>query len=95
MDVVWAGNRTTASQAGAVVFTEALLALTTFACPVLWAAVACANGVKDATEADVDCGGQCPTKCGLAKACGAAADCSSGSCVGGRCGAWGGWAAHW
>ena len=40
----------------------------------------CANGVKDANEADVDCGGACATKCGVAKPCTKGSDCVEGSC---------------
>lgn len=53
---------------------------------------ACANGEKDGTESDVDCGGWCGA-CALA--CGPAADrdctcntdfdCASGNCTGGAC----------
>lgn len=37
----------------------------------------CSNGIKDPGEGDVDCGGTCPTKCGLYDSCGALSDCDS------------------
>ncbi len=40
----------------------------------------CANGTKDGTESDIDCGGTCATKCPLAAACTATTDCASGFC---------------
>ena len=40
----------------------------------------CGNGVKDADESDVDCGGATCAKCPTGKGCGAAADCTSGYC---------------
>jgi plastocyanin len=46
---------------------------------------ACMNSVKDANEADVDCGGACPDACAIGKTCGASTDCLSGSCSGGVC----------
>jgi hypothetical protein len=39
----------------------------------------CTNGVKDATEVDVDCGGTCGA-CEVGKACRTATDCASGAC---------------
>jgi hypothetical protein len=45
---------------------------------------ACANGVKDSGEADLDCGGECPG-CAEGLACGANTDCASGFCNGGIC----------
>ena len=44
----------------------------------------CANGVKDGTETDVDCGGVCG-KCAPAKVCSLASDCASGSCTASLC----------
>jgi cysteine-rich repeat protein len=46
----------------------------------------CANGVKDPTEADIDCGGVCDA-CGTGKSCSQPADCDSGVCSGGSCAA--------
>ncbi len=43
------------------------------------------DGVKNGDEADVDCGGSCPTKCTVGKACVAATDCSSGACTSNAC----------
>ncbi len=40
----------------------------------------CADGTKDGTETDVDCGGSCSTKCAVNKTCAAATDCASGLC---------------
>lgn len=40
----------------------------------------CSNKVKDSDEADVDCGGSCPTKCDVAKSCEKNTDCASDSC---------------
>jgi hypothetical protein len=44
----------------------------------------CTDAIRNGTETDVDCGGSCG-KCGLAKACAAAADCESGTCGAGTC----------
>lgn len=41
----------------------------------------CSNGKKDGTEADVDCGGDCPTKCDDSKWCIRNSDCKSGKCL--------------
>jgi hypothetical protein len=41
--------------------------------------------VKDNGEADVDCGGPCPTKCATNKACNVNADCADFICAGGTC----------
>jgi len=43
------------------------------------AAASCKDGVKNAGETDIDCGGACP-KCDTAKKCKVAADCASGVC---------------
>ena len=40
----------------------------------------CGNWEKDPEEADVDCGGVCPTKCAVDKLCGHGTDCESGLC---------------
>ncbi len=40
----------------------------------------CANGTKDGTETDVDCGGQC-NHCDEGKTCSADTDCAGGSCA--------------
>ncbi|MBL8951862.1 MAG: peptidase, partial [Myxococcaceae bacterium] len=45
----------------------------------------CSNGIEDGTESDIDCGGSCPTKCGLHRACAVGADCTSGTCTLGVC----------
>ena len=48
---------------------------------------ACRNSRKDSQETDVDCGGTCPSKCALNKACSSGSDCASGYCLGGKCSA--------
>lgn len=45
---------------------------------------ACSNGMKDAPESDVDCGGPC-VACATNAACGTALDCAQGVCLAGRC----------
>ena len=45
----------------------------------------CTNGVKDGSETDVDCGGSCPTKCGVSKGCSQNSDCIGNICVSGVC----------
>ncbi len=44
----------------------------------------CANGVRDGSESDVDCGGACAA-CATGKSCTGAADCASGFCEAGVC----------
>ncbi|MBI4705981.1 MAG: SBBP repeat-containing protein [Deltaproteobacteria bacterium] len=46
--------------------------------------VHCADGAKNGSETDVDCGGGCPA-CADGKKCKLAADCTSGFCEGGKC----------
>jgi hypothetical protein len=41
---------------------------------------ACANGVRDGAETDVDCGGGTCGKCDVNKVCAADGDCKTGSC---------------
>src|SRR5262245_8881898 len=45
----------------------------------------CSNGVIDAPETDVDCGGGTCAKCGAGKKCSVAADCEGGSCLASTC----------
>jgi hypothetical protein len=45
----------------------------------------CTDGVKDATETDVDCGGPVCPKCLLGQTCVAGSDCTSGSCQANVC----------
>jgi hypothetical protein len=45
----------------------------------------CVNGVKDLGEADVDCGGACPNKCGAKSTCSVSTDCSNNTCSQGYC----------
>ncbi|MEM6290346.1 MAG: hypothetical protein AAGA54_03745 [Myxococcota bacterium] len=47
---------------------------------------ACRNGSLDPGEVDTDCGGPCPA-CAAGAQCFAPADCTSGSCLDGACGA--------
>jgi hypothetical protein len=51
------------------------------------APASCVNGVKDATETDVDCGGSCPEKCATGKACTLGPDCVDQVCSAGACAA--------
>ncbi|MRG91259.1 hypothetical protein [Polyangium spumosum] len=44
----------------------------------------CDDGVKNGTETDVDCGGECIDRCGLGKACKVTADCAE-ACDNGVC----------
>ena len=44
----------------------------------------CANGIKDGSETDVDCGGACP-RCADGRNCATTRDCASGYCNGGTC----------
>ena len=45
---------------------------------------ACANGVLDGDETDVDCGGTCAA-CGTGKGCKAGKDCQSTFCTNKKC----------
>ena len=45
----------------------------------------CENGVLDAQETDVDCGGPSCGRCSVGRACDADADCGSSACVANRC----------
>ena len=45
----------------------------------------CADGQRNGTEGDVDCGGDCSTKCQLGQQCGLNYDCASGFCYYGIC----------
>eukprot|EP00877_Chromochloris_zofingiensis_P011489 jgi/Chrzof1/6594/Cz19g02010.t1 len=46
----------------------------------------CKNGIKDATETDVDCGGSsCAARCIVGKTCASASDCGTGICTNGKC----------
>lgn len=45
----------------------------------------CGNGVLDAIETDVDCGGELCDACDIGKRCISATDCESGLCPVGRC----------
>ena len=46
---------------------------------------ACANGRKDPSEADVDCGASCAQPCAEGRQCRVAGDCLSGRCAAGLC----------
>ena len=45
----------------------------------------CGNGVLDAIETDVDCGGELCAPCDIGKRCISTTDCESGLCPAGRC----------
>jgi hypothetical protein len=45
----------------------------------------CANLERDATESDVNCGGDDCPKCGVRQNCNSAADCKSNACMDGQC----------
>jgi Cellulose binding domain len=45
----------------------------------------CDNGLRDADETDVDCGGALCVRCGNAQACLSGTDCLGGGCTAGRC----------
>ena len=45
----------------------------------------CENGIWDAGEADIDCGGECQDKCDLGSECIINEDCASNTCIGGVC----------
>lgn len=42
--------------------------------------VTCTDGIKNGNETDVDCGGSCPNKCAVGKACAANGDCQTNAC---------------
>lgn len=46
----------------------------------------CEDKVRNGTESDIDCGGDCSTGCGLGAKCTASTDCARGSCLEGLCG---------
>ena len=46
---------------------------------------ACADGVRNGDESDIDCGGSVCTRCALGKSCTRPADCASGACDAGEC----------
>jgi len=48
-------------------------------------APSCADGMKDGTETDVDCGGSCGATCTLGLTCATGLDCVSGVCSGLKC----------
>ncbi|HRI68798.1 MAG TPA: hypothetical protein PK156_31430, partial [Polyangium sp.] len=54
-------------------------------CSTTCQAPTCSDTVKNGGEGDIDCGGSCPTKCGLTKYCNTGNDCASGDCSGGVC----------
>jgi uncharacterized delta-60 repeat protein len=45
----------------------------------------CADGVKNGTEVDIDCGGSDCARCDAGKVCGGHPDCKSGLCAAGVC----------
>ena len=46
---------------------------------------ACADGVRNGDESDIDCGGSVCTRCAIGKSCTRPADCASGACDAGEC----------
>jgi hypothetical protein len=44
----------------------------------------CADGIKNGSETDVDCGGSCP-RCVDGRSCGSRNDCTTALCNGGTC----------
>lgn len=54
-------------------------------CPQDPACPTCTDGKKNGDESDVDCGGDCPSKCATGQACGKGADCTHGVCTSGKC----------
>ena len=49
------------------------------------AKASCTDGKTNGTESDVDCGGTCPDRCAVGKACKTPPDCGSGDCKDGVC----------
>lgn len=47
--------------------------------------ISCTDGVKNGDETDIDCGGNCSTKCAGGKACKKGGDCENGICEAGTC----------
>jgi|GEM_PF-870429 len=45
----------------------------------------CTDGIKNGSEASIDCGGSCPNACANGASCLVASDCVSASCVSGLC----------
>jgi VCBS repeat protein len=45
----------------------------------------CTDGMKNGNETDVDCGGSCPNRCAVGKACGANNDCQTEACCNNVC----------
>ena len=58
----------------------------TDACSNLCEAATCRDGVRNGSEADIDCGGDC-SPCGTGAGCGGPEDCEHGVCVEGTCAA--------
>ncbi|MDP1916454.1 MAG: RHS repeat-associated core domain-containing protein [Myxococcales bacterium] len=65
----------------------AVLAVVLFGCGGPTPGPTCLDGVRNAAESDVDCGGASCEPCAVGKACSAAADCASGTCIGATCAA--------
>jgi len=52
--------------------------------PSVGTTVTCTNKIKNQDEADVDCGGICPTKCAVGKLCSINSDCTTVFCDSGK-----------
>ena len=49
------------------------------------AGASCDDGMMNGDETDIDCGGSCPSACGLGQQCQEPADCDTGTCSENRC----------
>ncbi len=49
------------------------------------APASCGDGIQNGSETDVDCGGECPAKCGDGEGCSGGGDCESGICTNNEC----------
>ncbi|MDP3153580.1 MAG: Ig-like domain-containing protein [Archangium sp.] len=80
------GGRVQGLAAGTLVITASLDAFNAGAdVAVNERGASCTDGQRNGEESDVDCGGPTCGGCGAGLACIAAADCTSGRCVGGFC----------
>jgi plastocyanin len=62
------------------------VALTGGACSMnVCQAPSCTDNIQNGTETDTDCGGACPSDCGIGDSCLVNGDCATGFCEGGVC----------